>query len=259
VLAKTIAPAFAAAGAPLIMLDYDGSLREFTDRHEDAVPTGEIKDILCELGGLDDVMLYIVSGRDKDTLGDWFADMPVNLIAEHGAWMRKACRSEWRQMGQTVDATWKAETRPVLDEYVERTPGAQVEEKTGSLVWHYRQADPDIAEWQALELAAVLENMLANAPVEILMGAKIVEIRQQGLDKGWAYEYVKEQQGPFDFVLATGDDRTDEDLFARLDPDAFTVHIGGGGSRANASVGSPASVRRLLKALCEARRNRLRV
>ena len=64
---------------------------------------------------------------------------------------------------------------------------------------------------------------------------------------------------PFDFVLATGDDRTDEDLFARLDPDAFTVHIGGGGSRANASVGSPASVRRLLKALCEARRNRLRV
>ncbi|MEE8046172.1 MAG: bifunctional alpha,alpha-trehalose-phosphate synthase (UDP-forming)/trehalose-phosphatase, partial [Dehalococcoidia bacterium] len=83
VLAETLAGPFAAAKSPLLMLDYDGSLREFTRRYEDAIPTEEIITLLNELGGLEATEIYINSGRDRETLGDWFGNVNISLIAEH--------------------------------------------------------------------------------------------------------------------------------------------------------------------------------
>jgi trehalose 6-phosphate synthase/phosphatase len=254
VMADTMAPSFSAAKNALVMLDYDGSLREFTERYEDATPTDEIYETLDQLGSFEEVKLFINSGRDKDTLGEWFARSPVSLIAEHGSWLRNAGESGWQRMGPAPDLSWKDLVRPVLEEYMDRTPGARIEEKSAAMVWHYRQADDALGEWQALELLSVLEDMLSNYPVEILSGARIIEIRQRGVDKGRAYQYVVEKLGPFDFVLATGDDRTDEDLFRRLADDAYSIKVGGGQSRARASVGSPGSVRRMLRGLIEARK-----
>jgi trehalose 6-phosphate synthase/phosphatase len=252
-LADTIAPQFANSANALLMLDYDGSLREFTERYEDAVPTEEILEVLEQVGRLPGVRLFINSGRDRHTLGEWFSHTPVSLIAEHGSWIRVAGQQRWERMGPPPDLSWKRMARPVLEEYVNRTPGSRVEEKSASMVWHYRQADDALGEWQALELLSVLQDMLSSAPVEIMSGARVIEVRQQGVDKGRAYEYVNERFGPFDFVLATGDDRTDEDIFARLEEDAFSIKVGGGQSRAKTAVGSPGSVRRLLHALVEVR------
>jgi trehalose 6-phosphate synthase/phosphatase len=254
VLAETVAPHFLGAKNALIMLDYDGSLREFTERYEDAVPTPEILSLLEELGSLPHIRLFINSGRDHTTLGSWFESVPVSLIAEHGSWVRNAGERKWQRLGPPPDLSWKDKVRLVLEEYVDRTPGSRIEEKSASMVWHYRQAEDALGEWQALELLSVLEDMLASSPVEILSGARIIEVRQQGVDKGRAYEFVNDKHGPFDFVLVTGDDRTDEDLFARVGEDAYSIRVGGGQSRARASVGSPGSVRRLLRALLEARK-----
>jgi len=254
VMADTMAPSFSVAKNGLVMLDYDGSLREFTERYEDATPTKEIYGILNDLGSFEDINLFINSGRDKDTLGGWFSDLPISLIAEHGSWIKKAGAPDWERMGPAPDLSWKDQVRPVLEEYMDRTPGARIEEKSAAMVWHYREADDALGEWQALELLSVLEDILSNYPVEILSGARIVEVRQRGVDKGRAYEFVAEEDGPFDFVLATGDDRTDEDLFRRLEDDAYSIKVGGGQSSARASVGSPGSARRMLRGLIEARK-----
>ncbi len=254
VLADTLAPQLAVSKKALLMLDYDGSLREFTERYEDAVPTEEIIGILSDLGQLEGVCTYINSGRDRNTLGEWFSDVPVSLIAEHGSWIRESGDTEWSRMGPPPDLRWKELAMPVLAEYSERTPGARIEEKSAALVWHYREADDALGEWQALELMSVLEDMLSGSPVEILSGARIIEIRQQGVDKGRAFAHVDEASGPFDFILATGDDRTDEDIFARLPDDAHSVKVGAGQSSARSAVGSPGSVRRLLRTLADARK-----
>ncbi len=254
VLAETLAPQLATAEKALLMLDYDGSLREFTERYEDAVPTDEILEILSALGDLEGVTAYINSGRDRNTLTEWFSDVPISLIAEHGLWIREAGDIEWRRMGPPPDLRWKEIVRPVLADYSNRTPGARIEEKSSALVWHYREADDALGEWQALELMSVLEDMLSGSPVEILSGARVIEIRQQGVDKGRAFEFVNDSQGPFDFILATGDDRTDEDIFARMPEGAYSVKIGGGQSAARAAVGSPGSLRRLLRSLIDVRR-----
>jgi trehalose 6-phosphate synthase/phosphatase len=253
VLAETLASPFASAKSPLIMLDYDGSLREFTARYEDAIPTEDILKLLSDLSALEGTEVYINSGRDRHTLGDWFSDINISLIAEHGSWVKYRGQPDWMRLGPPPDLSWKDEARSILNEYVDRTQGARIEEKSSALVWHYREAENDVGEWQSLDLTTHLENTLASAPVEIITGSKIVEVRQQGLGKGRAYDFVESERGPFDFVLTTGDDRTDEDLFARLGPDVFSVHVGHGGSLALSSLSSPASVRRLLALLVEAR------
>ena len=248
VLAESLANDFRTADASLVMLDYDGSLREFVDRYEDATPTDEILDILRNYGERSDVKVFINSGRDHQTLGEWFDDCPIDLIAEHGAWMKGAGEKKWRLLG-VLDTSWKSDVLGLLEDYVNRTPGSRIEEKETALAWHYRQTEETLGNWQALELVSVLENTLRGQPVQVLHGSKVVEVRQQGLTKARAYDMVLERFGPFDFELATGDDRTDEDLFVHVRPDVHTVKIGSGSSAAKVAVASPRSLREMLTAL----------
>lgn len=253
VLAESLASDFRTAGKSLVMLDYDGSLREFVDRYEDAVPTEEILAILHEYGQRDDLMVFINSGRDHQTLGEWFDECPIDLIAEHGAWMKAAGEKAWRLLG-ALDTSWKSDVLALLEDYMGRTPGSRIEEKETALAWHYRQTEESLGNWQALELVSVLENSLRGQPVQVLHGAKVVEVRQQGLTKARAYDLVIDRFGPFDFELATGDDRTDEDLFSHVGPDVHTVKIGSGSSAAKVAVASPRSLREMLTALLRAKK-----
>lgn len=253
VLADTVGPPFIDAGNALIMLDYDGSLRELTPRYEDAVPTPGIITLLTELSRLPNTFVAINSGRDRYTLGNWFADCPIYLIAEHGVCLRSTDSPEWETLGM-VDTSWQSSVKAVLREYEKRTPGSRVEEKPSGLVWHYRQAAEDVGEWQALELLSLLENSLRNEPVEVLHGSKVVEVRQQAFTKARAYDTVLARFGPFDFVLVTGDDRTDEDLFSHLQNGnaplhTHTVKVGAGVSAAGTSVSTPRDLRDLLSRL----------
>ncbi len=248
VLADSLSSHFRSAESSLVMLDYDGSLREFCDRFEDATPTAEILGLLHRFGNRDDVKVFINSGRDHQTLGEWFTDSPIDLIAEHGAWMKRAGESDWRLLG-ALDTSWKSDVVGILDDYVTRTPGSRIEEKETALAWHYRQTEDTLGNWQALELVSLLENTLRSEPVQVLHGAKVVEIRQQGLTKARAYDLVLDRFGPFDFELATGDDRTDEDLFAHVQPSVHTVKIGSGNSAARVAVASPRSLREMLSTL----------
>ena len=252
VLADTLANDFRSSECSLVMLDYDGSLREFCDRFEDATPTPEILGLLHRFGNRDDVKVFINSGRDHETLGEWFDDCPIDLIAEHGAWMKEAGEQEWRLLG-VLDTSWKSDVHGILDDYVVRTPGSRIEEKQTSLAWHYRQTEESLGNWQALELVSLLENNLRGEPVQVMHGSKVVEVRQQGLTKARAYDIVLDRFGPFEFELATGDDRTDEDLFAHVAQNVHTVKIGSGSSAAKVSVASPRSLREMLTALLRAK------
>ena len=52
-------------------------------------------------------------------------------------------------MIKALTADWKDRVRPILQLYVDRLPGALLEEKEFSLAWHYRRADPDQASLRA--------------------------------------------------------------------------------------------------------------
>ncbi len=248
-LAAAIKPELERARRPAILLDYDGTLREFTEQPHEARPTEPILHVLKLIGRHERAQLILVSGRDTQTLDEWFSGLNMTLIAEHGAWTRFSGESEWARAGLVIEQEWKPPVLAMLNEYVRRTPGSAVEEKTAALVWHYRAADNDLGRWQARELTSQLGEYLANEPVEVIEGALNVEVRQQGLNKSTAYRMVEQALGPFDFHLAMGDDTTDEDLFSAIPDASFSIHVGSGPSRARESVTSPSAARALLRAL----------
>lgn len=230
----------------LLLLDYDGTLVPLVKRPEKAKPDAGLLSLIGNLLGLGKTEVVIISGRDKETLGNWFADLNVGLIAEHGAWI-KAPKAEWETL-QPLTSQWKIELQPILRHYVDRTPGSFVEEKDFSLVWHYRRVDPALAERRLSELKDTFLQLAAAYNLGVLEGNKIIEIKNSGVDKGQAaLKWLARSK--WDFVLAVGDDRTDEDLFGILPRDAYSIRVGIRPSQAKFNVSSPRDVRTLLQEL----------
>jgi trehalose 6-phosphate synthase/phosphatase len=113
-----------------------------------------------------------------------------------------------------------------MKRYADRLPGAFIEEKEYSLVWHYRAADAEVASVRARELVDDLVNFAANIDVQVLSGNKIVEVRSAGVNKGNAL-LCWTSKGGFDFIMAVGDDSTDEDMFKILPQTAYSLRVGG--------------------------------
>ena len=235
----------------LIFLDYDGTLAPIALRPEDAAPNPGLLDQLRSLEAEAKNTVVIISGRDRWTLQSWLGEVGADLVAEHGAQIRRAGSTRWRRQSSGGSAAWKAELRPLLELYIDRTPGALLEEKTASIAWHYRRAEPELGELRAKQLMENLEGLVANTPLVVMHGnKKVVEIKESGIGKGRAAHLWLDGGLPYDFILAIGDDLTDEELFKALPERAWTIRVGdAGASAARYAVSGPGEVRRLLRAL----------
>ncbi len=234
----------------VLLLDYDGTLKDFAPRPELAGPDAELKALLTRLAELPNTSVHVVSGRLKGSLEEWLGELPIGLHAEHGLWSRLGPGAPWRML-EGVTPESKEQARPVMEAFTERVPGSFVEEKTASLAWHYRQVDPGYGASQARELRLKLAETFVHGPMEVLPGDKVVEVRPRGVHKGRVVAQVLEGVPKGALVAAFGDDRTDEDLFAELPEGSLSVHAGGKPSRAVYRVSGPAEVRKVLAALLE--------
>jgi len=83
-----------------------------------------------------------------------------------------------------------------------------------------------------------------------LEGSKVVEIRNAGVNKGRAaLRWISREK--WDFILAIGDDLTDEDVFKTLPTTAWSIKVGFSASAAKFNLSSPDQVRLLLKEMLE--------
>jgi len=230
----------------LIFLDYDGTLAPFTTYPQMAKPSEDLLKILKHLSedSVNDIVL--TSGRDKDTLKNWFGALNIAIVAEHGVWIKEK-NENWRLI-KPLTNDWKPRIRPILEMYTDRLPGAFIEEKEFSIVWHYRAADPELASLRAKELVDDLINFTANIDVQVLQGSKVVEIRCAGVNKGIAAMHFISKNN-FDFMLAMGDDYTDEDLFKVLPQTAYSIKVGMTQSYARFNLRKHIEATRLLEQL----------
>jgi trehalose 6-phosphate synthase/phosphatase len=230
----------------VLLLDYDGTLVPFAPAPELALPDPALRALLrrlCESPGLE---VHVVSGRGRESLERWLGDLPLVLHAEHGALVRRD--GVWEERPRPADPS-RERVLGILREFAERTPGARVEEKETCLSWHYRGADAEYGERQARELEVHLRELLSNLPVEVIQGAKVIEVRPQGVHKGLVVADVAELAAAGGLLIAIGDDRTDQDLFAALPPGGVAVHVGEGESKAPLRVIDTDAVRELLARL----------
>ena len=229
-----------------LLLDYDGTLVPFAAEPKLAQPDGELLDLLTALGSDPANEVIVVSGRQRHTLENWFGRLPISLIAEHGVWLRNK-NSDWRML-KTMTNDWKERVRPILQLFMDRLPGALLEEKEFSLAWHYRRADPEQASLRAKELLDDLTGYTRNIDVQVFEGNKVVEVRNSGISKGIAALEWLSGRTP-KFILCIGDDWTDEDMFRALPPTAISVRVGVVSTAARYYLGNHIAVRRMLRDL----------
>lgn len=215
---------FKKAKSRLLLLDYDGTLRGFASTHNPrlAAPSASLKRLLKDLTRLPRTTVCIISGRPRKALTAWFYGIPVSLAAEHGAWMKH--NGEWSQQPVSMDKHKKV-LLPVLEHYAERTPGARVEQKDFALVWHYRNVPVELAHARNASLLYELRQLTANTDLSVHKGAKIIEIKPKTVNKGAVAEDMMALHKP-DFIMAIGDDYTDEDMFRAVPEDAISIKVG---------------------------------
>jgi trehalose 6-phosphate synthase/phosphatase len=246
--------AYLVAARRALLLDYDGTLVPFVEDPKLARPDAELLGLLRDLAASGGNEVAIVSGRPRRDLEAWFGQLRVSLVAEHGVWLRPRGR-EWRML-RAMTAEWKERVRPLLQLHVDRLPGALLEEKEFSLAWHCRGANPEQALRRARELLDALAGFTRNIDVQVLEGNKVIEVRNTGVTKGTAAMEWVTGYAP-DFILAIGDDWTDEDLFRALPPAAFSVRVGLGNTAARFFLPNHVAVRRVLRELREVTRQRI--
>jgi trehalose 6-phosphate synthase/phosphatase len=230
----------------LLFLDYDGTLIPFARSPELGAPDRALRDLLTELASKPGIDVHVVSGLAQSMLERWLGDLPIGLHAEHGYVSRMRRSEHWVQLEGLSDS-WKEGVRRLLREATRVTPGALVEEKTATIAWHWRMAEPELGAERASELWRRLETQVRDEPVDLVRSDKSIEIRPRGLNKGRVVERVLAATPlPLPTIVAFGDDATDDDLFRALPPEAITLSVGFRPSSARYRVPRPAAARALL-------------
>ncbi|MFT4223111.1 bifunctional alpha,alpha-trehalose-phosphate synthase (UDP-forming)/trehalose-phosphatase [Dysgonomonas sp.] len=218
---KEIKDAYQKAQKRLIILDYDGTLVSFHCNPMKASPTIEVLDLLEKMCADSHNRMIISSGRDKQTLEDWLGHLPLDMAAEHGMFYKE--NGIWKSKVQTIE--WDQEIIDIIKHTVKKTPRSKLEIKETALVFHYRDVDVWLAELRVTQLINALINPASRQNLQIMKGNKIVEIKSGEFNKGSeALRLIS--QSEYDFVMAIGDDTTDEEMFMALPDTAITIKVG---------------------------------
>ena len=244
---KTLLADYDQAKSRLILLDYDGTLKGFVnsfhERH--SRPTEKLKKLLKSLTKDRKNKVIIISGRPRSTLEKYFENKDLGLVAEYGGWVFEA--GSWIKSSLTAKK-WKKDLKPILKQFVARTVGSELEEKDFSLVWHYRRVSPDLAYVRKEELKRKLRAALATDDIGVFDGFKIVEIKPKRMNKGVIVSDLI-AKNDWDFILAIGDDYTDEDMFVALPADAYSINVGKQTTNARFQLNCVDEVLELIKSL----------
>jgi trehalose 6-phosphate phosphatase len=235
-------------GEVALLLDIDGTLLDLMPTPREVwVPPGLSKTLNGLLERTSGAMA-LVSGRSLNDIDLIFAPDQFPAVGGHGAEMRLGADNE---SVATHAPPLDKELKRRLATIAKLSPGILLEDKGYSLALHYRLAPH--AEKAIYEAVSLIRADLPNAPIEVLPGKCVCEIKHSGFTKAsgvrelMTYEPFKGRK-----PLFIGDDVTDETVFAIM-PDfdgvAFSV-----GRRAQGVAGhfdTPGDVREFLARLLE--------
>ena len=244
-VSNEILKAYKTAKNRLLLLDYDGTLVEFNEKPNLAIPSPQLLKTIEKLIQQPNTDVVIISGRDQLFLDKWFGKMKLTLVAEHGYFIKN---EKWTEK-LINNKEWIQNLLPIFNSFTDRTPGTFVEEKQNSLVWHYRKTDPELANNRAVELKTVIKS-LAPESISLMDMDKAIEITNSQFNKGTAVSDIVSKK-IYDFTLCIGDDVTDENMFINLNEEAYTLKVGKKTTAAKYYIKNPIEVKKLLKLLAD--------
>src|SRR6195952_4131547 len=205
-----------------ILLDIDGTLLDLAPTPREVwVPPG-LSDTLTGLLARTSGALALVSGRSLNDIDLIFAPLQFPVVGGHGAEMRISRENESVAMhAPPMDKELKLRLAAIA----KISPGILLEDKGYSLALHYRLAPQ--AEKAIYDAVSAIRADLPNAPIEVLPGKSVCEIKHPGFTKATGVLELMNHE-PFQGrrPIFIGDDVTDETVFAIM-PDlnglAFSV------------------------------------
>ncbi len=225
----------------LWLIDYDGTLAPYATTPDRAVPDKGLLELLASLAALPGSRVEIVSGRSSADLDAWFGRLSVGLHAEHGFMSRSEPGAPW-VCEHPLDVAWKTSVRATLERTTGHLVGAFIEEKSASIVWHYRRVLPEIAAKYVAELRVRLSSIAETFNLRVVPGARSIEVRSAEVSKASVASRLA-AAASWGAIIAAGDDATDEDMFRALPTDAITIKVGRGISVARFRVDDVATLR----------------
>lgn len=243
---KVMLHQYATAKKRLLLLDYDGTLSPISRYPHLAMPNNDTLQLLDKLSKDKRNVVVIISGRNKEVLHDWLGEINIDLVAEHGGYFR-LLGAEW-EGASSISVEWKPLVVQEMSVFADRCPGSFVEEKDLSVAWHYRNADHELGFTRSRELHHRLTELANHLDFQVMEGKKLIEVRPRGVDKGQAaLRWIAKED--WDFILAVGDDRTDEDLFRVIPEHSWSIRVGLVQTAAKYNLTNQKDVLRTLNAL----------
>jgi len=237
---------FAAHKRVLIALDFDGTLAPEVDDPDLARALPAAQEALVSLRSIPGTTVALVSGRALASLaavGGLPDDTP--LVGSHGLEVRLGSGDD-RPAVDDADRKRVRTVRSLLEPLVEATPGAWIEDKPAGFAVHTRVVDPVVASGLTERVRA--EAFASDAALTVRYGKNVVEFAVRSVTKGDGLRVLRAQFAP-DAVLFAGDDVTDEDALAVLEPGDLGIKVGPAQTIAPFRVEGPASVAHLLQRL----------
>lgn len=217
-----VAGEYNAADRRLILLDYDGTLVPFANDPRLARPDARLIAILTKLASEKCNDVVVISGRTRQDLEDFFGDVGITLVAEHGGFYKPPF-GEWCR-SFNISPDWISPVAKAIKALTFQHEGTHLEEKHYSVAWHYRPVMDRLTGRELNEIVDALRRLPDHGKFIIDDSQYTIELRTPLIEKGMFLDWWCREE--YSFKIAFGDGRTDEDLFRTLRGRAFRVRIG---------------------------------
>lgn len=207
-------------------------------------------DLLIRLTGdpINDVIVF--SERTVPEIKDLFVELPITLVAENGGFYRSS-EGEWKSVSDKP-LPWRDQVIKALKTLASLYSGSTIKERQFSFVWHYGTQGENILESERKQFQVALRTLAVQHGLVMHEQPNIVELVDPSVGKDKFASYWAGSHWSYDFILAIGDDSTDEELFTLLGHEGATIKVGSHmGSSARFNLQNQDEVIPLLNGLTE--------
>jgi trehalose 6-phosphate phosphatase len=210
-----------------LFLDYDGTLVPFKDNPTEVVTPEKIKKIIGQLIKNPKILVIIVTGRSLCNIQKLLNLRGLSFIALHGLHIKRLNGSQfnWNPADQT--RLLIKEIKEDMEKELHGKEGAFLEDKELTLVLHYRLLPSNRIQIIREKFKKIVSAHDKNRVLEIINGAKIIEVRPKGWNKGTAIEMFLTKYMNKKNILSIyiGDDVTDEDAFQFIGKKGISIYV----------------------------------
>ena len=213
----------------LLCLDFDGTLARIVQKPSDAVLPARTRMVLKKLRAKGWCTIAVISGRTLHSLMRKVRLEGIIYGGNHGAQLtgpnidfQAPIGPETYRAFETIKSSVRSLTAGMN--------GVVLEDKTHSLSIHFREFEEDVPQL-ARAVSHIVQSFIDDGYVRINTGKKVFDITPGSWNKGMAVQWLLRHLSVSTVSQSVvpiyiGDDTTDEDAFAAIGQNGFTVVVG---------------------------------